>query len=333
MSKEIKHKHKRPHFEPHIKPLPPHEHDHTHHEDEHEHEHHHGLCHHHHGEVSEKSVHLLLLSFAINMLLSVVEIIGGLIAGSVSLIGDALHNTSDALSILIAVIAFKIGHKKASPKYTYGFKRAEIIGGFVNLILLFISGIYLFIEGIGRLIKPEQIDGHMIIWISVLALVIDTATAKISHQDSHHNTNMKMVFIHNLADAMGSVGVIISGLCVVWFDTYYVDGIIALLIAFYMIFQAIVSFPKIVNILMNAAPDDIDMEEIKKAILKIKGVKGIHHIHLWCINEHDVSLECHIEADDLNLTSKITKLLKDKFAINHCNIQIENDKCCSQCNL
>ena len=110
--------------------------------------------HHHHGEVTEKSVKLLILSFAINMFLSIAEIVGGIVSGSVALIGDALHNTSDALSILIAVIAFKIGNKKASTKYTYGFKRAEIIGGFVNLILLFISGVYLLIEGVGRLIHP-----------------------------------------------------------------------------------------------------------------------------------------------------------------------------------
>lgn len=303
------------------------------HKHEHQHEHHHDLCHHHHGEVSEKSVHLLLLSFIINMLLSIAEIIGGIIAGSVSLIGDALHNTSDALSILIAVIAFKIGHKKASLKYTYGFKRAEIIGGFVNLILLFISGCYLLFEGITRLIKPEPIDGYIIIWISILALIIDAATAKISHHDAHHNTNMKMVFIHNLADALGSIGVIISGLCVVWFDVYRIDGIIALLIAFYMIFQSVVSFPKIVNILMNAAPDNIDIEQIKKEILKIKNIRGVHHIHLWSINEHDISLECHIEADDIEITPKIIKLLKEKFDITHSNIQIENDKCCSKCHL
>ena len=104
------------------------------------------IHHHHHNEVTQKSVRLLILSFAINMLLSVAEIIGGIISGSVSLIGDALHNTSDAFSILIAVIAFKIGNKKASAKYTYGFKRAEIIGGFVNLILLFISGCYLLVN-------------------------------------------------------------------------------------------------------------------------------------------------------------------------------------------
>ena len=294
-----------------------------------EHIHHH----HHHNEVTQKSVKLLILSFAINMLLSVAEIIGGIISGSVSLIGDALHNTSDAFSILIAVIAFKIGNKKASAKYTYGFKRAEIIGGFVNLILLFISGCYLLAEGIERLINPQQIDGLLIIWISVLALIIDALTAKISHHDAHHNSNMKMVFIHNLADAFGSIGVIISGLCIMWFDLYRVDGIVALLIAFYMIFQSVVSFPQIVNILMNAAPDNIDIEQVKNSLLAIKNIKNVHHLHLWCISEHNVAIECHIESDNNDIIVEATKLLRDKFGITHCNFQVENKSCGECCDL
>ena len=291
------------------------------------------IHHHHHNEVTQKSVRLLILSFAINMLLSVAEIIGGIISGSVSLIGDALHNTSDAFSILIAVIAFKIGNKKASAKYTYGFKRAEIIGGFVNLILLFISGCYLLAEGIERLINPQQIDGLLIIWISVLALIIDALTAKISHHDAHHNSNMKMVFIHNLADAFGSIGVIISGLCIMWFDLYRVDGIVALLIAFYMIFQSVVSFPQIVNVLMNAAPDNIDIEQVKNSLLAIKNIKNVHHLHLWCISEHNVAIECHIESDNNDIIVEATQLLKDKFGITHCNFQVENKSCDECCDL
>lgn len=290
--------------------------------------------HHHHAEVSEKSVKLLLLSFIINMVLSAVEIIGGVISGSVALVADALHNTSDAFSILIAVIAFKVGHKKADDKYTYGFKRAEVIGGFVNLILLFISGVYLLVEGIERLIVPKPIDGMMIVWISVLALAVDTATAKISHHDAAHNSNMKMVFIHNLADALGSVGVIISGLFVIWFGIYRIDGIVALMIAFYMIAQAFLSFVPIVNILMNAAPEGTDIKQIKKALCAIKGVKGVHHVHIWSINERDVSLECHLEAEDLSLVAEASNLLKKKFQINHCTIQLEKDSgCCEKCSL
>ena len=294
-----------------------------------EHSHHH----HHHGDVTEKSVKLLIISFAINMLLSVAEIIGGIISGSIALIGDALHNTSDALSILIAVIAFKIGHKKASAKYTYGFKRAEVIGGFVNLILLFISGCYLFVEGIEHLIYPRQIEGLLIVWISVLSLIIDAITAKISHHDAHHSANMKMVFVHNLADAFGSIGVIISGLCIVWFDVYRIDGVVALLIAGYMIFQSVISFPQIVNILMNAAPDDIDIDQVKNSLLQIKNVKGVHHIHLWCISEHEVALECHIESDDTSVVMQAQSLLKDKFGIKHCNLQTEKESCGECCDL
>lgn len=295
-----------------------------------EHQHGHG-GHHHHGEVSEKTVKYLLISFIINMLLSVVEIVGGIIAGSVSLIGDALHNTSDAFSILIAVIAFKIGRKKADHKYTYGFKRAEIIGGFVNLILLFISGVYLIVEGIGRLISPEPIEGGIIIWVSVLALIIDAATAKLSHHGSEHNTNMRMVFLHNLADALGSVGVIISGLFVVWLNIYWIDGLVALMIAAYMIYQSVLSFPKVVNILMNAAPDGLDLAAVEKALLKIDGVRDVHHLHIWSVNENDVSLECHIVADNLELVQTAAKLLNKEFGITHCNIQIENCTDCADC--
>lgn len=290
-------------------------------------------CHHHHGKVDEKSVKLLVLSFIINIVLSIAEVVGGVISGSVALIGDALHNTSDALSILIAVIAFKIGNKKASLRYTYGFKRAEVIGGFVNLILLFISGCYLLIEGVGRIILPQQIDGMLIVWISVLALCVDVFTAKISHTGAHHNANMKMVFIHNLADVFGSIGVIVSGLCVAWFGIYYIDGIVAILIAFYMIFQAIISFPKIVSILMNAAPDDIDIEQVKKHILKIKDIKDVHHIHLWSISEHNIAIECHIECCNIDVVPTIEEMLKNKFGINHCNIQVEKTSCGKCCDL
>lgn len=290
--------------------------------------------HHHHHEVSEKTVTYLLISFIINMLLSVVEIIGGIIAGSIALIGDALHNTSDAFSILIAVVAFKIGHRKASGRYTYGFRRAEIIGGFVNLILLFIAGVYLAVEGIGKIIAPQPIDGWIIICVSIIALIIDAATAKLSHHGSEHNTNLRMVFLHNLADALGSLGVIISGLCVVYFDINRVDGVIALLISAYMIYQSLMSFPRVVAILMNAAPENMDLEQIKKELKKISGVKDIHHLHVWCISEDSVSAECHIVADDTEIISKVTKLLDNKFGIGHCNIQIEkNCNDCEHCDL
>lgn len=287
--------------------------------------------HHHHHDAEEhnrpeeKTVFYLTISFAINLLLSGVEIAVGIFSGSIALIADALHNTSDACSILIAVLAFKIGRKKANAQFTYGYQRAELIGGFVNLILLFISGVYLAYEGIARLITPEPIQGLPIILVSILALIIDTATAKLSHAHAQTNTNMRMVFLHNLADAFGSVGVIISGLCVLALDWTFVDGVMALVIAAYMIYQAVMSFPQIVRILMNAVPANLELEAIRAAIARMDGVHDVHHIHLWNISEHEVALECHVVAKDFALVSQIQRMLHDEFAIEHATIQLENE--------
>lgn len=294
----------------------------------HEHKH----LHAHHHEVNAKTITYLMISFAINMVLSVVELVAGVIGGSIALIGDALHNTSDAFSILIAVIAYKIGIKKATDRYTFGFKRAEIIGGFVNLILLFISGCYLLVEGIEKLIMPDSINGSLIVWISVLALLIDTATARLSHHDAGHNSNMKMLFLHNLADALGSVGVIISGLCVIYFQWYFVDGLVALMIAGYMIFQSIISFPSFIRILMNAAPDHIDIKEVIHSIEAIDGVQNVHHLHLWMVAEHETSLECHLVVEKPDIIKKVQHVLRDEFGIRHCNLQLEETQTdCEAC--
>jgi cobalt-zinc-cadmium efflux system protein len=281
----------------------------------------------HHNEVDEHSVKMLYIAFTINMCLTFVEIIAGYFANSISLVGDGLHNTSDAFSILIAIIAYKIGTKQANKEYSFGYKRAETIGGFVNLILLFISGVYLLFEGIIKVFNPEEIKGSLIIITSIVALVIDLATAKLTHSHSHNNMNMKMLFIHNLADALGSIGVIVSGAFVLYFGWNFVDGLIAICIASYMIIQSVLSFSGIVRILMNAMPENFNYEEIKKEIAKIDGVENIHHLHIWNISETELSLEGHIVGKNLSLVKRVSEMLAEKFDIKHSNIQIETEIC------
>jgi len=294
--------------------------------------HHHRHQHGHNHAANEKTIKGLIIAFIINMLLSLAEIAGGIIGGSIALIADALHNAFDAFSILIAVIAYKIGKKNPDDEYTFGYKRAETIGGFINLILLFVSGLYLMCEGIGRLFKPEEINGSLIIWISVIALIIDAATAKLSHSGAHGSSNMKMLFIHNLADAFGSIGVIASGLCVIYLGWNFIDGIVAILIAAYMISQAIVSFKPIMKILMNAMPEGLSADAIKSELLQIKGVKDIHHIHIWNIDEGRIAFACHAVAADIKAGELIKQALNEKFSIEHSTIQIETDRCaCDIC--
>ena len=197
----------------------------------------------------------------------------------------------------------------------------------INLILLFISGTYLLTEGIFKIISPEQIDGKTIIYVSILALIIDIATARLSHHDSAHNSNMKMLFIHNLADALGSVGVIISGFCVIYWGWTFVDGIIAVCIACYMLFQSVFSFRGIADILMNASPHGIDCDCIAEKIKAMDGISDIHDLHLWRIDENRTRFECHIVARDIALTAAVRQLLAAEFNIRECVIQIEEEPC------
>ncbi len=289
------------------------------------------MPHAHKHEVNPKTVAYLTMAFAINLLLTIIELMAGIIGNSIALIGDALHNTGDALSILVAIIAYKIGTRKATDRFSFGFKRAETIGSFVNLILLFVSGVYLLYEGIAKIIRPQEVDGGLIIIVSVWALIIDAATAKLSHHDAHHNSNMKMVFLHNLADALGSVGVIVSGLFVLFLGWTFIDGLIAVIIAGYMIAQATLSFSGIVSVLMDAAPTDIDLTAVKKALLKIKGVKDVHHIHMWRIDEHEIGFDCHLVGCDLDLVQSARHVLKKQFDIHHTTIQLESADTCPKC--
>jgi len=287
---------------------------------------------HHHGEVNEKTVNGLVWAFAVNMLLSIAELAGGIIGGSIALVADAFHNTFDAFSILIAVIAWRIGRKIPDEEYTFGYRRAETIGGFINLILLFVSGCYLLYEGISRLVTPEKINGSLIIWISVLALIIDIFTAKLSHHGSHGNSNMKMLFLHNVADALGSVAVIVSGLCVIYLDWYFVDGVMAVLISAYMIFQAAVSFRPVTRILMNAMPEGLSVSVIKNELMNVEGVTDIHHIHIWNIDEKKIAFACHAVTADGTAGEKIKHLLDERFGIEHSTVQVETARCsCDVC--
>ncbi len=273
-----------------------------------------------------RTIHLLTIAFLINLLLFFIEIGAGLYGNSIALIGDALHNLGDSFSIFIALLAYHIAERQATEIFSFGFKRAETIGGFVNLLLLLISGCYLIYEGIEKLITPQVVNGPLIVIISVFALVIDGVTARLSHSVSGHNTNMKMLFLHNLADALGSVGVIISGLCAYFMGWNKIDSVIALLIGLYMIIQSVLSCPKIIRILMNAAPEEPTVDQIKKALFDIKGISDIHHIHIWYINERDIGIDFHIIADNTEILDTVQQVLHDKFQIKHSTIQIEK-KC------
>ncbi|MEQ8612799.1 MAG: cation diffusion facilitator family transporter, partial [Gammaproteobacteria bacterium] len=223
----------------------------------------------------------LILAVFVNLVLTVVQVIGGVISGSLALIADALHNFSDAAALLIALIARKWAEKPADENRTFGYKRAELIGAMINLTTLILIGIYLLIEAVMRVFEPEPIAGWTVVIIACVALVIDVITAALTYVMSKDSLNIRAAFLHNVADALSSVAVIIAGTLIILYEWYIVDTICTFLIAGYVLFHGYIEIKSVIRILMQSVPADIDINEVTKRLEKIANIKEVHHLHVW----------------------------------------------------
>ncbi|MEH6672376.1 cation diffusion facilitator family transporter [Halopseudomonas sp.] len=270
-------------------------------------------------------------AIVVNVILTVVQIIGGILSGSLSLVADAIHNLSDAISMAIAYIARRIARRPANDQWTFGYVRAELIAALINYTTLIVIGLYLVYEAIFRFIEPQPIEGWTVVIIAVVALIVDVITALLTFTLSKSSMNIRAAFLHNVSDALGSIGVIIAGTLIILYDWYFVDPLITLMIAGYILWQAFSEIGGAIRILMSATPEDIDPQAVVDRSLAIPGVCGIHHLHIWPIDEHRVSLEAHIVVVDdsmahsENIKNDVKKMLVDAFAIHHITLDVESE--------
>ena len=286
---------------------------------------------HHDHDIDSMGDHRLGFAIAINMLLTVAQVIGGVVSGSLSLIADALHNFSDASTLLIAFAARKIGRQPADKLKTFGYKRAEVIAALINLVTLVIVGLYLIYEAIWRVFDPQIITGWTVVIVASIALIIDIATAILTYTMSKDSMNIRAAFIHNVSDAMASVGVIIAGTLILLYQWYWTDTLFTFLIAGYVLYQAAILLPETIHILMEGAPEDINIDDVIDAMETVNGVSNVHHVHLWQLDEHRNALESHVVINDFNETENIKRLLKSeiekRFSITHSTLEFEIARC------
>ncbi len=275
----------------------------------------------------------LLFSIVLNILITVAQIIGGILSGSLALISDALHNFSDVLILIFSYIATVLSKKKASLNQTFGYKRAEIIAAFVNAISLIIVAIYLIFEALQRFMNPEPIKSNLVIWLSLLGIFVNGLSALMLKKDAEQNINMKSAYIHLFTDMMASVAVLIGGILMKYYQIYWIDSALTFAIAIYLIYIGYDLLIESTRILMLFTPSNIDIKEIVREVHKISGVNKLHHIHVWYLNEHELHLEAHLDcSEDLKMSEfnllldKIEAVLLEKFDINHINIQPEYQK-------
>ena len=282
---------------------------------------------HHHHAVSGKN---LLLTIILNIIITISQIIGGVLSGSLALLSDAMHNFSDVLSLVVAYIANRLAARPNTQEKTFGYKRAEILAAFFNAAVLIGIGIFLIIEAFHKFYNPQNINSVWVIALGALSIVLNALSLFLIKDDTHDNMNMKAAYLHLLTDVMTSVAVVIGGLLMYYFNLFWVDPLVSVLIAFYLIWASIGIVKESISILMQFAPSNIDINDVIGTIQKNENIENIHHIHLWKLNDNMVLLEAHLDFyKNLTLeeTNKIIddleKLLHNRFEITHTTFQCE----------
>ena len=276
----------------------------------------------------------LFISIVLNIAITVAQIIGGILSGSLALLSDALHNFSDVLSLIISLIANRLVKQKASLKRTFGYKRAEILAAFINASTLVIVAILLIFEAVERFQNPQEIASNLVIWLSVIAILGNGFSVLLLKDNAEDNMNMKSAYLHLLTDMMASVAVLIGGLLMKYYQVYWVDSALTMVIAIYLIIMGWSLLKNSTKVLLLFTPQDITIPSIVADIQEIDLVKNVHHVHVWQLNEDEIHLEAHIDfTKDISLSkfdailNTIEVLVQEKYHINHINIQPEFGKC------
>lgn len=269
----------------------------------------------------------------LNILITVVQIVGGIISGSLALISDALHNLSDAVSIIISYIAIRLKKHDNSERHTFGLKRAEILAAVINSSVLIAIYIFLFYEAFLRFLNPGKIEAGIMTLIASIGFIANVIGTILLKRDSKNSINIRSSYIHLLSDSVSSVAVILAGLAISVWNILWIDPLLTILIGIYIIKESYNILFEAVHVLMEGAPSNISLDEVKKEVEKFSEVKDIHHIHIWTVGDGDIHLEAHVNISDIKISEsdklrfKIEQKIESIFHIHHITLQFE----CNQC--
>lgn len=285
------------------------------------------MAHHHH--IHDGPSRRLVVSIVLNLAITVAEVIGGLVSGSLALLSDAMHNLNDTASLGISYATRRLGKKPADPRRTYGYKRAEILGAFVNLVVLVVIGLFLIKEAVERYLHPREVNAPIMLSVAVVGLIANVVTAVLLHREAKSSLNIRSAFLHIVSDAVSSVAVIAGGVAILTLGVHWVDPLLTLLIAGYIIAQSVGLLREAGHILMEGTPAHLDIAAIERELRDIDEVVDVHHTHVWSLDEHAVCLDTHVVVDHADIpgieaikrTAKT--VLAEVFGIRHSTLEFE----------
>jgi cobalt-zinc-cadmium efflux system protein len=272
----------------------------------------------------------IVLALGVNVLLSLAQVVGGLFAGSVALIADAVHNLSDAAALALAFLARRIGRRPADASMTFGYRRAEVVAALINYTALILLSLWLAGEALTRLVNPPAVEGWTVVILAGLALGVNTVTALLTFRMAKDSVNIRAAFLHNLGDAATSLVVMLAGALILLYGWRLVDPLATLAISAWMLWMSFKEIGPVIRILMLGAPPELAAAEVLERIEAVPGVEGAHHLHLWQIDEHETSCEAHlvISGDPAGVSADVRRMLARDYHIHHATFAVETAEAC-----
>lgn len=294
-------------------------HSHESHDDRHDHDH------------RSASQRALAIALAINTTFFAVEIVGALLADSLTLLADAAHMLTDSASLGLALLAAWLAARPPDQKRTYGYHRTEVLGALANgLFLLGVVGYVLF-DAYQRFQDPRAVDATLVIIVGVVGLAANLAAAYVLHEH-RENLNVEGAFLHLLADAAGSVAAVALGIALTFTDLYILDPLFAVLIAALVLYSTKDLLSDSLNILLQGTPGSVSIDEVTAALRNLEGVDNVHDVHVWALDSSRWALSAHVVtepgADTDTVLARAQRTLGQEFGIDHATIQVESDVFC-----
>jgi cobalt-zinc-cadmium efflux system protein len=272
----------------------------------------------------------LIISLLLNLLITVIQLVGGLIANSLGLLSDAAHNLSDVVALGLSLWAVRLGRRTATRRRTFAYKRAEILVALFNSAVLIAISVYIVVEAAKRMANPTAVDGLYVMAFAAGGLLINGVAALLLRSHGS-DLNLRSAFLHLIGDAFTSLGVIVSGLIVYLWGWNYADAIVSILVSLWIGREAFAIVKSALNVLMEGTPEGVEYDAVETAVAAIPGVKGLHDLHIWSLSSSDLALSAHIEVDDATVSEHTTllaavkDLLAREYGIGHATLELETE--------
>lgn len=285
------------------------------------------------SNLSRSTVRRLALSLGITLVFVVVEILAGVFANSLALLTDAAHNLTDVLALALTWWALWITTKPANSGKTYGYHRAGILVALVNSTTLALIALGIFYEAWKRFVTPPEVEANILIGVGTMAVVVNLVTALLVRRGSEHDLNLRSAFLHLMGDVLSTLGAVIAGVIIRFTGWNWLDALASVLIGFLILWNAWGILRESVQILMESTPADIDMDALRRDMLAVEGVSGVHDLHVWSITRSLRTLSAHLITDDMPVSvgAKVREavggMLAEHYDITHATLQLECMDC------